>query len=95
MGNWNQILKSHVVKMAKNITHNWWGTDVHFYDKFGNYKKNGLSSRNHLCSLMQANVKSARDCLHFRKENLKEINTCPSQKSISVDFIDTIFSFVN
>lgn len=71
---WNKIIKSHVIKVFRNITHDWWGIDVHFYDEFGNCKNDGIPFRNRLCSLMQSKTKPAKDCLKFRIENLKELN---------------------
>ncbi len=71
---WNKIIESHVVKVFRNITHDWWGIDVHFYDKFGNCKNNGIPLRNPLCSLLQSKTKTKEDCLQFRIENLKELN---------------------
>ncbi len=46
MSYWNKIIESHVVKVFRNITHDWWGIDVHFYDEFGNCKNNGIPFRN-------------------------------------------------
>ncbi len=46
MSYWNKIIESHVVKVFRNITHDWWGIDIHFYDEYGNYKNNGIPFRN-------------------------------------------------
>jgi len=75
MDNWNQIIGSHVVKIFRDIVHDWWGMDVYFYDKFGNYKSNGISFQNPLCSMMQSKTKSEKICRQLRKEYLTSIST--------------------
>ncbi len=54
---WNRIIGSHVVKVFRDIAHDWWDMDIHFYDKSANYKNNDIPFRNHLCSLMQSKAK--------------------------------------
>jgi transcriptional regulator with PAS, ATPase and Fis domain len=71
---WNKILESHTIKVFRIIANQWWGLDVHFYDKSGNYKSNGTPFQNYHCALMQTKKKTAKDCLLSRIENLKEVN---------------------
>jgi len=71
---WDKIIESHIVKAFRKITPDWWGIDVHFYDKSGNCKSAGIPFRNPLCSLIQSNPKTAKECYLFRVENLKESN---------------------
>ena len=74
MEKWNKIINSHVVNIFRDITLNWWGLDVRFYDKFGNDVNNGIHFQNPLCSLTQSNKKAAKECLLFRKQIFKDLN---------------------
>ena len=74
MEQWNKIINSNVVKMFRNIAYDWWGLDVHFYDKFGNDVNNGLYFRNPLCSLINSKKETAEECLQFRTHTIKELN---------------------
>ncbi len=60
MDYWEKIIESHVIKVFRNVSHDLWGIDVHFYDKFGNCKYIGTPFRNPLCSLMQSKAKSEK-----------------------------------
>lgn len=71
---WNKILKSNVVNTFRDASHKWWGMDIHFYDEYGNYKNNGIPFQNPFCRLIQSRPKEAKNCLLFRKENLKGLN---------------------
>ena len=73
MEKWNKIIGSHSVNVFRNTCNILWGMDVHFYDEFGNYRNNGIPFRNPLCSLMQTNTQTEKDCLLFRMKNLKEL----------------------
>ncbi|MDR4499774.1 MAG: sigma 54-interacting transcriptional regulator [Candidatus Scalindua sp.] len=74
MENWNKITTSRVVNIFRNITHECWGLDVHFYDKFGVSQNKGLQFQNPLCSLIHSNKKTAEECLLFRKCNFRGLN---------------------
>jgi transcriptional regulator with PAS, ATPase and Fis domain len=74
---WDKIIESHIVKAFRKITPDWWGIDVHFYDKSSNCKNTGISFLNPLCSLIQSKLETAKECYLFRVENLKESNKSP------------------
>ena len=71
---WEKIIESHLVKAFRKITPDWWGVDVHFYDKSSNCISTGIPFRNPLCSLIQSKPKTAKECYLFRVKNLKESN---------------------
>ena len=74
---WNKILESHTIKVFRVIANQWWGLDVHFYDKSGNHKNNGIPFQNCHCALMQTKKKAEKDCHLSHTENLKVSNkTC-------------------
>ncbi len=75
MCNWDKILDSHSVRLFRNVAYEWWGLDVHFYDKFGNYKKSDVPLRNSICALMQTRNKTANNCLMYRIDNLKDLHS--------------------
>lgn len=74
MEKWNKIINSNVVKVFRNIAYNWWGLDIHFYDKFGNNVNNDLYFANPLCSLINSKKETAQECLLFRTHTIKEFN---------------------
>ena len=85
-----------LLRVFREIAHEWWGLDVHFYDKLGNHIDDGVPIRNHLCALIQTKKKTAKDCLLFRIENLKALNTsnkiidckcCGNLRAIAVPII--------
>ncbi len=77
MEKWNKIINSHVVNIFSDIARDWWGLDIHFYDKFGHYKNNGFRSQNPLCSLIHSNNKAEEECLLFRTQSLLESHLNP------------------
>ncbi len=78
MYKWDQIVKSNVFEIFRNICHKWWGIDIKIYDEYGNWKNGGLSCQNLLCNLANSSANGARACLQNYKKNLKEFNS--SQK---------------
>ncbi len=76
MEKWNKITNSHTVNIFRDIVHDYWGLDVHFYNKSGVSQDmgEGFHFQNPLCSLINSNKKAAEECLLFRTHNFKNLN---------------------
>lgn len=72
MINWAKIVESHVIRMFRKISYQWWGIDIQFYDRSGMCRNNGLSFGNSICCLVHTTPNGAKLCAQTYRKNLKK-----------------------
>ncbi len=72
MIDWTKILESHVTRIFRKISYQWWGIDIQFYDEYGISKSRGMPFRNPLCSVIHSTPKGVKLCAQTYLKNLKK-----------------------
>lgn len=72
MSDWTKIVESHVIRIFRKISYQWWGVDVQFYDEHGNSKNTNTCFQNPLCKVITSAPKGKRRCSETYQKNLKK-----------------------
>lgn len=72
MSDWTKIVESHVIRIFRKISYQWWGVNVQFYDEHGNSKNTNTCFQNPLCKVITSAPKGKRRCSETYQKNLKK-----------------------
>ena len=68
---WDKILKSHIVKAAREFSSSWWGGDIRFYDDLANGFQNDMPIQNPFCRYLHSYESGKEKCLDNCRKHLK------------------------